>query len=117
MATNTTLDRQGIKSRAKNERGGLSGKPLFSKSTWVLAHLSERLDSKIPLIGVGGVSNSTDAYQKILAGATAVQLYTGLVYNGLGLISEINRGLSGILSRNGVDHLSEVVGKGRTNFL
>ena len=117
VATNTTLDRQGIKSRAKNERGGLSGKPLFSKSTWVLAHLSERLDSKIPLIGVGGVSNATDAYQKILAGATAVQLYTGLVYNGLGLISEINRGLSGILSRNGVDHLSEVVGKGRTNFL
>ena len=117
VATNTTLDRQGIKSRAKNERGGLSGKPLFSKSTWVLAHLSERLDSKIPLIGVGGVSNATDAYQKILAGATAVQLYTGLVYNGLGLISEINRGLSGILSRNGVDHLSEEVGKGRTNFL
>tara|TARA_B100001059_G_scaffold234095_1_gene275715 strand:+ start:589 stop:1647 length:1059 start_codon:yes stop_codon:yes gene_type:complete len=117
VATNTTLDRQGIKSRAKNERGGLSGKPLFSKSTWVLAHLSERLDGKIPLIGVGGVSNETDAYQKILAGATAVQLYTGLVYNGLGLISEINKGLSGILSRNGVDHLSEVVGKGRTNFL
>jgi dihydroorotate dehydrogenase len=117
VATNTTLDRQGIKSRIKNEKGGLSGKPLFSKSTWVLAHLSERLDNNIPLIGVGGVSTATDAYQKILAGASAVQLYTGLVYRGLGLISEINKELSAILSRKGIDRLTDVVGKERNNFL
>jgi dihydroorotate dehydrogenase len=117
VATNTTLDRQGIKSRIKNEKGGLSGKPLFSKSTWVLAHLSERLNNNIPLIGVGGVSTATDAYQKILAGASAVQLYTGLVYRGLGLISEINKELSAILSRKGIHRLTDVVGKERNNFL
>jgi dihydroorotate dehydrogenase len=117
VATNTTLDRRGIKSRVKNEKGGLSGKPLFSKSTWVLAHLSQRLDNKIPLIGVGGVASATDAYQKLLAGATAVQLYTGLVYHGIGLVSEINKGLSEILSNQGIDHVSKVVGKERDNFL
>ena len=117
VATNTTLDRKGVKSRIKNEKGGLSGKPLFSKSTWVLAHLSERLDNKIPLIGVGGVSTATDAYQKILAGASAVQLYTGLVYHGLSLISEINKGLSAILSRERINHLTDIVGKERRTFL
>ena len=117
VATNTTLDRQGIKSRTQNEKGGLSGKPLFSKSTWVLAHLSERLDNSIPLIGVGGVSTATDAYQKILAGASAVQLYTGLVYRGLSLISDINKDLSAILSSKGIHRIKDVVGKERNNFL
>jgi dihydroorotate dehydrogenase len=75
------------------------------------------LDNKIPLIGVGGVASAKDAYQKILAGATAVQLYTGLVYHGIGLVSEINKGLSEILSKQGIDHVSKVVGKERDNFL
>ena len=117
VATNTTLDRRGVKSRIKNEKGGLSGKPLFSKSTWVLAHLSERLDNQIPLIGVGGVATATDAYQKILAGASAVQLYTGLIYHGFSLIPEINKGLSAILSREGINRLADLVGKERSNFL
>jgi len=117
VATNTTLDRKGVKSRIKNEKGGLSGKPLFSKSTWVLANLSERLDNQIPLIGVGGVSTATDAYQKILAGASAVQLYTGLIYHGFSLIPEINKGLSAILSRERISNLTDIVGKERRNFL
>jgi len=117
VATNTTTDRQGIKSKLKNEKGGLSGKPLFPKSTWVLAHLSERLNNKVELIGVGGISSAIDAYQKLLAGATVVQLYTGLVYNGLGLVSEINNGLNTILTKHGVNHVSQIVGKERRNYL
>ena len=117
VATNTTTHRQELKSRLKNEKGGLSGKPLFSKSTWVLAHLSERLDDRVPLIGVGGISSAIDAYQKILAGATVVQLYTGLVYNGLGLVSEINKGLNTILTKHGINHVSQIVGKERRDYL
>ena len=75
------------------------------------------MDNKIPLIGVGGVSTATDAYQKILAGASAVQLYTGLVYHGLSLISEINKELSAILSRERINKLTDIVGKERCNFL
>jgi dihydroorotate dehydrogenase len=66
---------------------------------------------------VGGVSTATDAYQKILAGASAVQLYTGLVYRGLSLISDINKDLSAILSSRGIHRIKDVVGKERNNFL
>ena len=66
---------------------------------------------------MGGVSTATDAYQKILAGASAVQLYTGLVYHGFSLISEINKGLSAILLRERINNLAEIVGKERRNFL
>ena len=117
VATNTTLDRQGLKSDVKNKQGGLSGRPLFSKSTWVLANLSRRLEKKVPLIGVGGIASAQDAYAKILAGASAVQLYTGLVYNGIGLVTKINKGLSEILSKQNKTHLSDIVGSGTDEFL
>ena len=117
VATNTTLDRQGLKSDVKNKQGGLSGRPLFSKSTWVLANLSRRLEKKVPLIGVGGIASAQDAYVKILAGASAVQLYTGLVYNGIGLVTKINKGLSEILSQQNKTNLSDIVGSEADGFL
>ncbi len=117
VATNTTLDHQGLKSDVKNKQGGLSGRPLFSKSTWVLANLSRRLEKRVPLIGVGGIASAQDAYAKILAGASAVQLYTGLVYNGIGLVTKINKGLSEILSKQNKTHLSDIVGSGTDEFL
>lgn len=117
VATNTTLDHQGLKSDVKNKQGGLSGRPLFSKSTWVLANLSRRLEKRVPLIGVGGIASAQDAYVKILAGASAVQLYTGLVYNGIGLVTKINKGLSEILSQQNKTHLSDIVGSEADGFL
>ena len=117
VATNTTLDHQGLKSYVKNKQGGLSGRPLFSKSTWVLANLSRRLERRIPLIGVGGIASAQDAYIKLLAGASAVQLYTGLVYNGMGLVTKINSGLSEILSQQNKAHLSDIVGSETEKFL
>ena len=117
VATNTTLNHQGLKSDVKNKQGGLSGRPLFSKSTWVLANLSRRLEKKVPLIGVGGIASAQDAYVKILAGASAVQLYTGLVYNGIGLVTKINKGLSEILSQQNKTNLSDIVGSEADGFL
>jgi len=117
VATNTTLDHQGLKSYVKNKQGGLSGRPLFSKSTWVLANLSRRLEKRIPLIGVGGIASAQDAYIKLLAGASAVQLYTGLVYNGMGLVTKINSWLSEILSQQNKAHLSDIVGSETEKFL
>lgn len=94
ITTNTTLDRDGLRSAAKVEAGGLSGKPLFEKSTRVLAEMHQRLGDRVPLIGVGGVSSADDALAKIKAGATAVQLYTALSYQGLSLVPRILSGLS-----------------------
>lgn len=115
IATNTTLDRAGLKSASRNERGGLSGQPLFEKSTRVLAHLSGL--TRLPLIGVGGISSAAQAYQKIRAGASAVQLYTGLVYGGLALVDEITKGLEQCLIRDGFANIAQAVGTGRADWL
>ena len=115
IATNTTLDRDGLHGPHKAETGGLSGQPLFDKSTRVLAKLSELTD--IPLIGVGGVATGAQAYAKIKAGATAVQLYTGLVYGGLSLAATIARDLDALLAKDGFSHMAEAVGTGRQGWL
>ncbi|MEO7149419.1 MAG: quinone-dependent dihydroorotate dehydrogenase [Rhodanobacteraceae bacterium] len=89
ICTNTTIDRIGVSDDPlSNETGGLSGKPLLVKSTAVLHGMSQRLNKKIPLVGVGGILDGSDAAEKIEAGATLVQLYTGLVYRGPWLITE-----------------------------
>ncbi|HAR53637.1 MAG TPA: dihydroorotate dehydrogenase (quinone), partial [Roseovarius nubinhibens] len=85
IATNTTLGRDGLKSAHRDEAGGLSGAPLFETSTRVLARLSQLTEGKMPLVGVGGISSAEEAYAKIRAGASAVQLYSALVYEGLSL--------------------------------
>lgn len=115
IATNTTLDRTGLKNAQRNQKGGLSGQPLFEKSTRVLAHLGSLTD--LPLIGVGGVGSAEQAYQKIRAGASAVQLYTALVYGGLSLVAEIATGLDALLARDGFATVADAVGTGRADWL
>ena len=114
IATNTTLDRTGLQNAHRDEKGGLSGQPLFEKSTRVLARLSGL--TPLPLIGVGGVSSAEQAYQKIRAGASAVQLYTALIYRGMSLVEEIVTGLDALLARDGFKHVSEAVGTGRADW-
>jgi len=110
IATNTTLDRSGLHSRHAQEKGGLSGGPLFEKSTRVLARLRGLTD--IPLVGVGGIADGAQAYAKIRAGASAVQLYTGLVYGGLSLAARIAKDLDALLKRDGFSSVTEATGTG-----
>jgi dihydroorotate dehydrogenase len=117
IATNTTLAREGLRSAHADEKGGLSGAPLFERSTRVLAQLSQLTGGRIPLVGVGGVDSAETAYAKIKAGATAVQLYTGLVYGGLSLVGEIARGVDAMLDRDGHTRLEQAVGKDRGAWL
>jgi dihydroorotate dehydrogenase len=117
IATNTTLSREGLQSAHRDEAGGLSGAPLFEKSTRVLAQLSELLEDKVPLVGVGGISNAEQAYAKICAGASAVQLYTAMVYGGLSLGAEIAEGLDTLLARDGFDSVAAAVGSKRGDWL
>jgi dihydroorotate dehydrogenase len=90
IATNTTISRDGLTSVNKEETGGLSGKPLTKRSTEVIRFLSERSDKAFPIIGVGGIHSAQDALEKIEAGASLVQLYTGFIYEGPQLIKDIN---------------------------
>lgn len=115
VATNTTLSRDGLKSRHAGEKGGLSGAPLFERSTRVLARLSSL--TPLPILGVGGVGSAEEAFQKIRAGAGAVQLYSALAYGGLTLGAEIARGLDGLLAKHGFADVAEAVGTGRGEWL
>jgi dihydroorotate dehydrogenase len=117
IATNTTLSRDGLASRHRDESGGLSGAPLFEKSTRALARLHQLSDGKIPLIGVGGISSAEHAYAKICAGASAVQLYTALIYQGLSLVSDIAAGLERLLARDGFSNVAGAVGSQRSRWL
>ena len=117
IATNTTLNRDGLQNRHRGEKGGLSGAPLFERSTQVLARLSELTDGNLPLIGVGGIGSAEDAYAKIRAGAQAVQLYSALVYAGLSLVQDITTGLDALLQRDGFNNVSEAVGTARADWL
>jgi dihydroorotate dehydrogenase len=115
IATNTTLSREGLKSASSSEKGGLSGQPLFEKSTRALARLSTL--TTLPLVGVGGVADADQAYAKILAGASTVQLYTALAFQGLSLAEDIIRGLDARLAADGFANVADAVGKGRDDWL
>ncbi len=117
IATNTTLSREGLKSANRSEAGGLSGAPLFEKSTQVLARLSQLTHGLLPLIGVGGVGSAEQAYEKIRAGACAVQLYTAMVYQGLSLVPKVAIGLDALLARDGYANVSLAVGTRRSAWL
>jgi dihydroorotate dehydrogenase len=96
IATNTTTRRAGVDGLPHaQESGGLSGAPLREQSTWVVRQLAHRLAGRVPIIGVGGILSGDDAREKLAAGASLVQLYTGLVYRGPGLIGECVRALAG----------------------
>jgi dihydroorotate dehydrogenase len=120
IATNTTISRDNLRTDRKRVdafgAGGLSGKPLTSRSTQMIAELYELTRGRIPLIGVGGIFTAEDAWEKICAGASLVQLYTGFIYEGPGIVRKINEGLEKILSREGFGNLEEAVGS-RANEL
>ena len=99
-----------LRSPHAGEAGGLSGKPLFAPSSALLADMYRRTRGEIPLVGVGGIASGTDAYAKIRAGASLVQLYTALVYEGPGLVLRIKRDLAGFLARDGFASIAEAVG-------
>jgi len=109
IATNTTIERpDSLSGRHRDEEGGLSGKPLERAATRQVRFVAERTDR--PVIGVGGVFTAQDAYEKIRAGASLVQLYTGFVYRGPGIARDINHGLLRLLERDGFDSITDAVG-------
>ena len=113
VLTNTTNGNRGnLKDNAKNEQGGLSGEPLQQLSTNMIKKFYKLLNGKIPIIGVGGVNSGKSAYEKIIAGASLLQLYTGFVYRGPLTAKEIKKELIQILKSDGVKNLKDVVGKG-----
>ena len=93
IATNTTIQRNSLKSKNMNESGGLSGKPISERSNEVIRYISEKAKGSIPIIGVGGIHSAQDAIDKINAGADLVQIYTGFIYEGPSLVKSINKAL------------------------
>tara|TARA_B100000700_G_C14888992_1_gene781784 strand:+ start:16 stop:1062 length:1047 start_codon:yes stop_codon:yes gene_type:complete len=113
ILTNTTnTNKSNLKSDTKNEEGGLSGKPLQQISTNMIKKFYKLLDGKIPIIGVGGVDSGKSAYEKIIAGASLLQLYTSFVYRGPSTAKYIKKELIQILKAEGVKSLEDIVGKG-----
>ena len=114
IATNTASDRDGLRTGADRlgeiGNGGLSGRPLAARALSLTRHLYRTTEGLVPIIGVGGVDGPEAAYARVRAGASLVQLYTGLVYEGPGLVKRINQGLLRLLDRNGIGSLTEAVG-------
>ncbi len=116
FATNTTLARPILQSDDAQEKGGLSGAPLFNLSTAVLAHFAQRLEGRLPLIGIGGVETAEQALAKIEAGASAVQLYSALVYHGLSLGQRLAQDLDGLMAAKGYQSISAASGTRTAEF-
>ena len=106
--------RDDLKNINKLEKGGLSGKPIAKKSNLIINKFFKNLENKVKIIGVGGVDSADSAYDKILNGASLVQLYTGMVYRGPNIVSMIKKELKELLLKDGVKNFSEIVGK-KTN--
>ena len=116
IATNTTLGRDGIHGPHAGQAGGLSGRPLFEKSTRVLALLHKATDGQIPLIGVGGISSLDDLWEKLRAGASAVQIYSAMIYQGLSIAPRLIQGLDNRLGQRAIT-LPELRGSGTKDWL
>lgn len=111
IISNTTISRpEGLVGRARSEEGGLSGAPLFELSTEILGDFYRLTKGRLPLIGVGGISSGKDAYAKIRAGASLVQLYTAMIYEGPGLVQRIRLELADCLRADGFENISQAVG-------
>ena len=111
IISNTTIDRPDtLKNRYKSEQGGLSGLPLKEKALETLRHMYRLTDGTLPLVGVGGVSSGADAYERIKAGASLVQIYTALVFEGPGLIKRIKRDLARLVKEDGFKSVAQAVG-------
>ena len=112
IISNSTIKRpKTLISSYRNEVGGLSGKPIFIDSTIILKKMYSLTNGQIPLIGVGGISNGYECYEKIKAGASLVQLYSALVFNGPELINNIIKELNQLVLTDGFKNISEVIGK------
>jgi len=111
IVSNTTIARPALRSANAGQTGGLSGKPLLAPSTRILGEMHRRLNGAVTLVGVGGIASGEDAYAKIRAGASLVQLYTALVYDGPGLVARIQRELSVCLARDGFANVTDAVGR------
>jgi len=112
ILTNTTNgNRDNLRSEIKREKGGLSGKPLQEISTNMIKKFYKQLNGKIPIIGVGGVDSGKSAYEKITAGASLLQLYTGFIYKGPSAAKDIKKGLIEILKAEGLNNIKEAIGK------
>ena len=115
IAVNTTLARTGLRTAPATLQaigaGGLSGEPLKNRATEVIRYLYRGLGRDMAIVGSGGIFSAADAYEKIKAGASLVEFYTGLVYEGPGLVKKINKGLSRLLKRDGFSSMREAVGK------
>jgi len=113
ILTNTTNgNRDNLRSEIKKEEGGLSGEPLQQISTNMIKKFYKQLNGKIPIIGVGGVNSGKSAYEKIIAGASLLQLYTGFVYRGPSVAKDIKKELIQILKSEGLNNIKEAIGKG-----
>jgi dihydroorotate dehydrogenase len=110
-ATNTTLSRAGVEGHPRaGEAGGLSGEPLTARSTEVIRRVAARAAGRVPVIGSGGVMSAEDAWAKLRAGATLVQVYTGFIYGGPGFASRLKEGLCRLMERDGFDSVEEAIG-------
>jgi dihydroorotate dehydrogenase len=110
IVSNTTIERPDLVNRYARETGGLSGRPLFAPSTALLADMHRLTQRRLPLIGVGGIASAADAYAKIRAGASLVQLYTALVFEGPDIVRRIKSGLAALLRDDGFASIAEAVG-------
>ncbi len=112
IISNTTLDRPAsLRGAAKGEAGGLSGEPLFERATQVLRSVARLTKGQLPLIGVGGIHDADTAYTKLKAGASLLQLYSALTYQGPGLVTDILKGLLHHMERDGLTHISQAIGQ------
>ena len=112
MVSNTTLARDGLRdATVAREDGGLSGRPLFNRATRMLARVFQLTEGKLPLVGVGGIDSAETAIAKLEAGATLIQLYTGLVFQGPGLIARLKSGLLHAIEASGADSLKPLIGR------
>lgn len=116
IVSNTTVSRDGLADRWLDAPGGLSGLPLKDRATNLVAEVCRLSGGRLPVIGVGGIFTAEDAYQKIRAGASLVQVYTGLIYRGPGLTREICRGLARLLAGHGLKSIAQAVGASHKNI-
>lgn len=112
IATNTTLSREGLISDAKQETGGLSGRPLRARSTEVIKLVYQATEGRVPIVGCGGIFDAQDAYEKILAGASLVQIYTSFIYRGPRVVQEIALGVAKRLQADGFASIQDAIGQG-----
>ena len=118
MATNTTIQREGLKTeilaktgnKIQEEAGGLSGMPLRQRYTEIIRFIYKQTQGSIPIIGVGGIFTAEDAWEKITAGASLLQVYTGWIYQGPWMVKDVLQGLGTKLTENNLTHISQAVG-------